>query len=86
MEAERERRHKVGEAAVLRERAAASEEVCHYLVHLKGATPGKRTEKPYQQQRCKGETCNALIRTFCSCDRTLFFCLKCHAMHMAERR
>jgi hypothetical protein len=88
METEKARRNEGAEAARRPRRPSlgGEVEVSHKLVHLKlyeGASPGKRTKKKYQQQRCKGRGCGALTRTFCSCDRKLFLCLGCFATHVA---
>ena len=56
------------------------------LNHYEGATPGKRTAKKYQQQRCRGRKCNALTRTYCACDRRLLLCFQCFGVHAAETK
>jgi hypothetical protein len=61
--------------------------VDHRLVKLpvfEGATPGKRTSQPYQQVKCKGNGCQKMVRTYCSCDRLLALCLDCFSVHVAQ--
>lgn len=84
---EKKRRHELVDNTARLRRSTSLVEGGHELVHLKkneGATPGKRTKKPYLQQRCKGENCRTLTRTYCVCNRTLFLCLKRFAGHVLE--